>query len=473
MIDVKIPVSTPSKEFMEHLSLKNNNRIIFSGPFGIGKTTFIQTFFSENDFYVPIYLRPVNYTLTSNEDIFKLIKYDILHQLMQTEYVKVDGFEKFSKAEIATNFLSTLALEDIAPLIEGFGKIGASISKIALSLEKLSKKYHAFKEEINTNQDLKKIDHFLQNVKEGHFLLEQDFIADVINDTIESINKEKDPGGAVLIIDDLDRIDPEHIFRLFNVFSTHFDYSDESKNKFSFNKIIFVCDIINIKSIFKSKYGLNTDFNGYIDKFYSIKIFSYNNRKAITEFVTRYVPYNGLIAGLDPVELRFLVDILSEMMNYGLINLRNLKKITLKDEDETVNIIDTNSLKLLRIGRLPFSYIFLILTYLIGELSALITILNTCVERTSKGKTIDLTPEKEILYFKRYFLPLLDYNPDGFIEDIALIYRGDKIPINYVLKSNINNNMVTAELQNPYSFPPGTVWTWMLEAVEVLKKEMN
>ncbi|MEO6904589.1 MAG: P-loop NTPase fold protein [Bacteroidia bacterium] len=472
MADVNISIDDPSKDFVEHLSLENNNRILFSGRFGIGKTTFINKFFNERKDYKPLYLRPVNYTVTSNEDIFKLIKYDILYHLMQTEYIKVDDYGEFSNSETLPQFFSTLALADIAPLIEGFGKIGATISKIALTLEKLQKNYNVFKEQANTNQDLKEIEDFLKKTKESHFLLEQDFVTDVIINAINLINEEKESRGAVLIIDDLDRIDPEHIFRLFNVFSTHFDYSDESKNKFDFHKIIFVCDVVNIKSIFKCKYGLDTDFNGYIDKFYSVKIFNYNNRKAITEFINSYVQYNQLINSLDPLDHSFLIDILSEMMSKGLINLRNLKKIIPKKEKGD-SIINISSIRKLGIGRLPFSSIYLILTHLIGDDTALISILNKCVEQASNEKYSGLTPEKEFRFFKTYFLPLLDYNPDGFEENKQFKYKTGITSIDYLLKSNTNDTRIIAEVHTSSVFPTGTIWKWMLETIEVLKKEMR
>ena len=78
---------------------------------------------------------------------------------------------------------------------------------------------------------------------------------------------------TVLLIDDLDRLDPEHVFRLFNIFSAHYDDVTES-NKFGFDKIIFVCDINNIQQMFNHRYGINVEFNGYIDKFYSSEIFA-------------------------------------------------------------------------------------------------------------------------------------------------------------------------------------------------------
>ncbi len=49
---------------------------------------------------------------------------------------------------------------------------------------------------------------------------------------------------VVRILDDLDRIDTEHIFRLLNVFVAQVDVvgKGENDNKFGFDKVIFVCD---------------------------------------------------------------------------------------------------------------------------------------------------------------------------------------------------------------------------------------
>jgi hypothetical protein len=87
-----------------------------------------------------------------------------------------------------------------------------------------------------------------------------------------------------LIIDDLDRIDPDQIFRLLNVFSVHIDI-EGTENKFSFDKILFCCDASNIRRIFHNRFGVDVDFNGYFDKFYSKEIFYFDNRTEIKKSV--------------------------------------------------------------------------------------------------------------------------------------------------------------------------------------------
>lgn len=83
-----------------------------------------------------------------------------------------------------------------------------------------------------------------------------------------------------MIIEDLDRIDPAHIFRILNVFSAHFDRYGVDKtcgdNKFCLDKIVTVCDINNIKKIYAHVYGDNTDFTGYISKFSNSKEYIYS-----------------------------------------------------------------------------------------------------------------------------------------------------------------------------------------------------
>lgn len=470
MNEIVISTDSPFKEFNEHISFKGNSRILFSGPFGIGKTTFINRYFSEkNNEYFPIFLRPVNYIVASNEDIFKLIKHDILFHLLEKDLIEVEDFGEFTNLEIVQNFLSGAKLELFTPLIASTGEIGAKTTVVMLALDRLRSKFVTNKKRINENQDVKVINAFLKNNQE-HFLLENDFITQLIKGCVSRINSRENFNGAVLIIDDLDRIDPEHIFRLFNVFSAHFDYTNELENKFDLHRIIFVCDINNIRSIFQNKYGISTDFNGYIDKFYSTKIFNYNNRKAILEFITINIPYNELIAPLSSVDIKFLIDILCEIMNYQLINLRNLKKITLKKQGYN-HIINIDFLQQIRLKYFSFPYILLILVYLIGDMEALISILDKCLVYSSKGKTFELNSSKENHYFKKYLLPILEFNKGTFVEDTQMTYRYNGLTYNFVLKSD-TNNMIYAESTSDYSFPGGTFWKWMIEATEVLKHEI-
>ena len=67
-------------------------------------------------------------------------------------------------------------------------------------------------------------------------IFEYNFITQLINTTLENHKKVKeskdDKYENVLIIDDLDRIDPEHIFRILNILSVHNNYWGAKKQIF-------------------------------------------------------------------------------------------------------------------------------------------------------------------------------------------------------------------------------------------------
>ena len=129
--------------FKKHLEELDNNRIIFSGIFGIGKTFFIQKFFESEENYIPIKLTPVNYSVNQNEDIFELIKYDIAFQLLS----KNIDFEKENYNRLFTGqfFMLDNFKQIISNLIENLSKIDKRVNAIvepAFKLGKQMEKYH-------------------------------------------------------------------------------------------------------------------------------------------------------------------------------------------------------------------------------------------------------------------------------------------------------------------------------------------
>lgn len=294
MKDLKIPVQGQHVVFKNHLDDERNERVIFSGIFGIGKTYFLHDFFSiHKSEYLAINLAPVNYSVSSNEDIFQLIKYDILYELIMTHHLALiverinwkvaygvalsekigslfDGFLKFLP-------LLNKEVPDVTPFYSFLGKVMPEFNEI----EKLRN---------DPNLNIRALDFVKQTGKS--FLLESDFITKFIENGLNQLSERsenKKNQKKVLVIDDLDRIDPEHIFRLFNIFSAHLNHNKTNSNKFGFDKIIFVCDIDNISNIFAKKYGTDVDFSGYIDKFYSSEIFYFDNREEIAKIVNQLI----------------------------------------------------------------------------------------------------------------------------------------------------------------------------------------
>ncbi len=291
-----IPIDRIKADFQSFLAPDHNRRIIFSGPFGIGKTYFLKDFFKEKTEYFPIFLRPVNYSLLTNEDIFKLIKYDILAEIIKEKEFNIDNEFDFTKAEYLKFFLNENKFLILRNLLKAIPKIRNIISA-ADDFEKLISKYKEGLDKINSDPSLEMLKQFQQD-SENNFLLEYDDVSEFISLKLEEIAELKKLGEQkfkkVLIIDDLDRLDPEHIFRLFNVFSAHFDQVhyyenlEGNDNKFGFDKIIFVCDIENIRKIFAHKYGADVDFSGYIDKFYSTKIYHFLHENVFDEVLKSY-----------------------------------------------------------------------------------------------------------------------------------------------------------------------------------------
>jgi hypothetical protein len=246
----EIKLDSVVKRFEEHLKIEDNNRIILSGKFGIGKTFFLKHFFgSRAKDFSAIFINPVNYVVSPNEDIFELIKIDIIKQIYTSskEVKKV----KHSKAEKIALFASEKPQHFLKFITSSFKKINPFVEIADDMFDGLTKLYSEYKEyekkleeKYQLTED--KIEEFAvsYNNKAGS-IFEDDFITKTVRAQLQNIKGEK---KNVLVIDDLDRIDPEHVFRILNILSAH-NNSFGAKNKFDFDYIIIVCDNENIKNI--------------------------------------------------------------------------------------------------------------------------------------------------------------------------------------------------------------------------------
>ncbi|KAF2327495.1 P-loop NTPase fold protein [Flavobacterium nitrogenifigens] len=290
--EIKIEIFDIQNDFKKHLEIENNKRILFSGPFGTGKSTFLKEVAESEDedsfFYLRIF--PVNYSVSSNEDVFELIKFDLLFQLMGRFYEEIK-LEKEDFTLLLKSQMFIMERMNFMPLLYAIlsfsEKIGTPIVDFIKALENTVGDFKKFNEEIKIDEE-NDISAFLKSIenKKGN-QHEMDAISELIFDLIERVKKENKK-LAVLIIDDLDRLDPDHVFRIFNIFSAHHEEIN-NRNKFGFDKVIFVCDIENIRKIFHHKYGLDVDFSGYIDKFYSISPFDFDNRKYVKNKIESFL----------------------------------------------------------------------------------------------------------------------------------------------------------------------------------------
>jgi len=335
-----IDISKQKDKFKEHLDLEQNDRIIFSAKFGDGKTTFLRKFFENDTEYNAIHIYPVNYSVASNEDIFELIKYDILFELIATKInldESVDSFVEIAKNFIQKNKKDILKL--LTPFLSVIPLIGGALKESTEQvLNFANKALDHFDNSQKTELDI--IEEYLKEFTTSQGgIYEENFYTLLISSLVERfrlVNIESgNPKKTVLVIDDLDRIDPEHIFRILNVFAAHQDINN-SGNKFGFDKVIVVCDIDNIRNIFHHKYGANTDFNGYIDKFYSVEVFKYSMLDELYEEVNSIL---DSVQGNNDFERFFDFDrnknriyetfqeLLRSFVRLGIINVRNIVKL--------------------------------------------------------------------------------------------------------------------------------------------------
>ncbi|HET8860736.1 P-loop NTPase fold protein [Marivirga sp.] len=319
---MEISTEEISKSFLEHLKMSENNQILFSGRFGIGKSYFLKEFFAENsEKYTVITISPVNYSVASNKDIFEYIKYDILFELLKKGVV--DKENDLKNTENAFAIIQSLNIKAFGSFLKMIPQIGKDLSNIFEGLTELKDHLEAFKNDLDQEEKIK--DYLKSYTEEIGSIYEENFITSLINELLSKLKTEYKE--TVLIIEDLDRLDPEHIFRILNIFSVHTDFQS-GRFKFNFDKVILVCDIKNIQNIYKHRYGSDVDFEGYMDKFYSHSIFHFKNeenlRNEIRTIITNSVHPNE--QNFYKTHVDYTSEILTAMCMHGELTPRMLEK---------------------------------------------------------------------------------------------------------------------------------------------------
>lgn len=332
------------------------------------------------------------------------------------------------------------------PIIDKAGKAIESL----IDIQKDFIKYY---ESIDKNDVTLLTDFYNQLAQKRGSYIEFDVISEFIYDNLINIKNgidERKGKENVLIIDDLDRIDPEHIFRILNIFSAHIDRDDDDSNKFGFDKILFVCDIENIRNIFAAKYGQNTDFSGYIDKFYSSEIFHFNNKVAIAAFIKTLMRNHSknennryLRSEIDSME-----DIIYLFVEGGSINLRqifsNIKN--LKNKSEEIGFIDIKGSYKYFPG---YTIIWMCLKILGGQRGVLVSALEKAIlPSDNKSNNININ------YIASFLLPLIviDKIPFDINEDENFSSNNIEFKLKRERMSNGMRDCIYSQLLSPSSF---------------------
>ena len=270
----KMDISGNLNNFAQYL--EKTDRIILSAKFGDGKTYLLNELRRDEamqDKYEFFTICPVNYSVAKNEDVFEYIKRDIIVQLHERKLLEnIDLNALFASVLTSDDFTSVVSfLLSFVPMGEFYNKV-----------------YHKFLE-IKNKYDEKKhtADKYLsQFANTAGCIYEEDGYTTLIRMAIEWISQDHSLNGEerkakkpVLIIEDLDRLDPKHLFRILNVVSAHIDDSDRPDivgNKFGFNNIVLVMDYDVTKHIFHHFYGAQACYEGYMSKFLSREPFRYS-----------------------------------------------------------------------------------------------------------------------------------------------------------------------------------------------------
>lgn len=262
-----INITHELKRFEQHLA--QNSQTILSAKFGDGKTYFLNEYIHQHEadtFFVV--LHPVNYVVSPNEDIFEYIKRDILCSLVhRSEFQEINWNDALKEVLNYDTLLETV--DTIASNIP-LGNL-ATIP------------FHLFKKVDNKFAIDKYFDRF-KHTKGGLFEFDQFTFA--IQRTIQAIQAHEK--RCILVIEDLDRLDPGHLFRILNVLSAHID-SDKCTNKFCFDNIVAVLDYDTTKHIFHHFYGEKANYEGYMSKFLSSHPFEYSITKVAQQQLFNYI----------------------------------------------------------------------------------------------------------------------------------------------------------------------------------------
>ena len=435
--ETQFSVETPKSEFQKHLELENNYRILFSGMFGSGKTHFLKEFFSNNGDYRTIHLYPVNYSVAKSEDIFDLIKFDILLELLKDAVLEQ---QDVSDALLASHYIfinrTNISLDFLSSFIGMCGAVGKGVAGLIEKFKLHNEGFNDYKRMIREDSEKNLLENFLQRITNDKGIYNEDLITTKIRALIGRLKEDVGDKGeeaksqeSVLIIDDLDRLDPEHIFRILNVFAAHFDLEEESKNKFGFDRIIVVCDEANVYELFKHKYGMNVDYNGYIDKFFSREIFEFYNPDIYPDIVSRAISntnFEGVINANDWPNLidRTLRFMLHSFFTFEIINVRNVIKVIHNSEKVKSSIYNFDYRDLYDVDSRIFPGLAIInyLSSLIGSSNALLESLEDYVQ-------LDNSLEKCHFYgdFNNYsksypFVQILTMDRDSSSEEPANSY---------------------------------------------------
>ena len=324
---LNIDVSEKVKDFVQYLD--STDRIILSARFGDGKTHLLnalrnnETANKEYEFFT---IYPVNFSVAPNEDVFEYIKRDIIVQLNNQGLL--------NNIDLEAIFGSFIDFEDIASVVSFILSLvpgGVVYNKFFNQFCKIKKRY---------KQKKHTADKYLSTfTKQKGSIYEEDGYTKLIREAIKWMGEDHYTGGhkwkgkkPVLIIEDLDRLDPKHLFRILNVISAHMEDShtpDKVGNKFGFNNIVLVMDYDVTKHIFHHFYGSGACYEGYMSKFLSREPFRYSIQQEMVKEIEE-----KLAKGLGLAYAFTIFETFREKLSQS--SIRDLNKLALLNTEDYI-----------------------------------------------------------------------------------------------------------------------------------------
>lgn len=409
------------KDFAQYLA--TTDRIILSAKFGDGKTFFLNQLrederLSEEYKFFTIY--PVNYSVAKNEDIFEYIKRDIIIQL------KNGGL--LNNVDLDAVFDSLFDFEDVQTLVSFLlsfvpgGPFYDNVFKLFCKKEKeYERKKHTGDKYLAAFSKIKGC------------IYEHDGYTALIRNAIDWMKENHVTNGSewkkkkpVLIIEDLDRLDPKHLFRILNVLSAHIDDTstpDVVTNKFGFDNIVLVMDYETTSHIFHHFYGKDACYEGYMSKFLSREPFRYSIRPYIAVPLERDLSKE---LGVPHVFVTFskLWKRISEL------SIRDLKKLTMFDTQDRIRS-DFFEYKHMKFSTsLPLFHLILYMVECGMSVDEIVEDLKTQITHTSKGEMRTMCQEYMSLTY-----PLYAIMKKGEFSEFS--YGTDKYSISVTSEDNI------------------------------------
>lgn len=317
----KIDITSELERLDNHLS--GNKRTILSAKFGDGKSYFLNEYVrTRGNEKLFITLHPVNYVVAPNEDVFEYIKRDILKELCQYRLVTDDMLSKILSG-VVNKDNAWAAVGFLAHVLLPFG-IGEASKDL---LKDFVTNYKKNVEDVQS--------YFSGFTNQRGGIYEEDAYTVMIKEAVQHVQtRDDDPKQVVLIIEDLDRIDPGHLFRILNVLGAHIDVEPD-KNKFGFDNIILVLDYDVTRTIFYHFYGEKANYEGYMAKFKSSHVF----RFSITRLAQQLLMTKMRILAGDGI-LKVLVMGRHSAMN-SLSILDKIRQLSVRKVEHIMDRIDT------------------------------------------------------------------------------------------------------------------------------------